>query len=38
MNFRYIGKFYGKRFPKVLIDALIIIEKKVEKIWRKLTK
>lgn len=36
MNFRYIGKFYGKRFPKVLIDALIIIEKSRKDIFDKI--
>lgn len=36
LTFRYIGKFYGKRFPKVLIDALIIIEKKSKEIFEKI--
>ena len=36
LYFRYIGKFYGKRFPKVLIDALIIIEKTRKDIFNKI--
>ena len=37
LKFRYIGKFYGKRFPKVLIDALKIIEKKKNHIFKKIS-
>lgn len=36
VTFRYIGKFYGKRFPTILIKALKIIEKKKLKIFRKI--
>lgn len=36
ITFRYIGKFYGKRFPTILIKALKIIEKKDFKVFRKI--
>ena len=36
IKLRYIGKFYGKRFPKVLIEALKIIEKENKKIFDKI--
>ena len=36
ITFRYIGKFYGKRFPIILIRALKIIEKNNLKIFRKI--
>ena len=36
ITFRYIGKFYGKRFPNILIDALKIIEKKDIDIFKKI--
>ena len=37
IKFRYIGKFYGKRFPNVLIDAFKIIEKNNKDIFKKIS-
>ena len=36
IKIRYIGKFYGKRFPKVLIDALKIIENQNFNLFKKI--
>lgn len=36
ITFRYIGKFYGERFPKIFINALKIIEKKKPDIFKKI--
>ena len=36
IKIRYIGKFYGKRFPSVLIDAIKIIETKDFNLFKKI--
>ena len=36
IKFRYIGKFYGKRFPNILIEALKIIEKRNYNLFNKI--